>query len=96
LSFDHEWQRAAPPYAGRHRKAFLRSKSRRQRGYLLRAGTDGPTPDQVTADQVTADQVTADQVTADQVTADQVTADHVVAGGDHHGLPAVCDDSRPR
>jgi len=81
LSFDHEWQRAAPPYAGRHRKAFLRSKSRRQRGYLLRAGTDGPTPD---------------QVTADQVTADQVTADHVVAGGDHHGLPAVCDDSRPR
>jgi len=76
LSFDHEWQRAAPPYAGRHRKAFLRSKSRRQRGYLLRAGTDGPTPDQVTAD--------------------QVTADHVVAGGDHHGLPAVCDDSRPR
>ena len=76
MSFDHEWQRAAPPYAGRHRKAFLRSKSRRQRGYLLRAGTDGPTPDQVTAD--------------------QVTADHVVAGGDHHGLPAVCDDSRPR
>jgi hypothetical protein len=36
LRFDHQWQSAGTPYAGRHRKGWLSPRNGRTHGYLQR------------------------------------------------------------